>query len=253
MKTPSRGSEHSPSLVPPELGLLEGDLRLCGILELLQVLDTCKLDHRGWAAHEHKGAVVRRREVLGDHLLGDVTRRVGPALARLIDRVPDLELRGMLRGQLIEHLPHQDVRLGLIGVQQRNSRLVSWVLQDGRHHLQHRRDARAPSHHPQLGAHELLAANLELAVAKVLVDAPWARDVNRVAHLERLHVLRHLASVREVRLDATLVHLNDKVDEADVVVRAGRRVLALDLVLVSLGVIAAIPLPCDRRLRIWRK
>ena len=152
--------------------------------------------------------------------------------------------------------------LRLVGIDQVELRRVRRVLEDGGDHLQHRRDAGAARHHPELLARVLLRAALELAVAEVRVRADRPGDVDLVARLEAAEVLRHLAAIGEdidhlARVigiwlfdDAALVHLDHKVDVADLVIRRRRRVLALNLWLTSRRILPAIPLALNLALRV---
>jgi len=46
-----------------------------------------------------------------------------------------LESRWVARCQIVEHVTHEDVVLRLVGVEQRDLRLVGWVLQNRSDHL----------------------------------------------------------------------------------------------------------------------
>merc|ERR1719393_377502 len=84
---------------------------------------------------------------------------------------------------------------------------------------------------PSFFACNLLAPNHELSLAHVLVDAPRPGDGQLIAHFERMHILRHLATVWEAIDDAAFVDLDHEVHKPNVVIRGGRRVLALNLFL----------------------
>mmetsp|Transcript_4240 Transcript_4240/g.11024 ORF Transcript_4240/g.11024 Transcript_4240/m.11024 type:complete len:265 (-) Transcript_4240:410-1204(-) len=197
---------------------LESDHALLGVAELFKVRLAGKLDHRRRAAHEHQRVIAGRRQVLLDHVRRNETRRVLPNLGWAVDGIPNLEAIGVLCSKALEHVAHQDVLLRLVGVDEGHLRRVTRILEDGGHHLQHRCDAGASCHHAKLFARVLLASTLEEPLALVLVGADRSLDVQLVTRLKRVHILRHLAAVRELLFLAALVHFDDKIDIPNLVV-----------------------------------
>mmetsp|Transcript_19898 Transcript_19898/g.47095 ORF Transcript_19898/g.47095 Transcript_19898/m.47095 type:complete len:368 (+) Transcript_19898:38-1141(+) len=221
---------------------LEDDLLRLGVAELGQVGQACELDHRRRATHEYEALLLWAGQPLRDHGVGDETGGELPAGGRSVERVPHLEARGVLGRIPVEHLAHEDIVLGLVGVQHRDLGRVAGVVQDSSGDLQHRGDPSASSDHAKLLACELLGAALEDASAQVLVHAPRSRHSDGLALRHAGHVLRHLAAVHEVLVDAALVGLEHELDLAEVPVARHRRVHPVDLSLVRRHVLPPIPL-----------
>mmetsp|Transcript_26395 Transcript_26395/g.71314 ORF Transcript_26395/g.71314 Transcript_26395/m.71314 type:complete len:378 (-) Transcript_26395:2-1135(-) len=240
----SRAVPHASSTCRVCSTALEGHLGVLGIAELIKIRLARELDHRGRAAHEDKRVGARAGEMCLDHVLGDEALRVLPAGGRAVHSVPEAhEAVGVLGLQGLEHVADENVVLSLVGIEEAHLGLIVGIAHDSGNHLEHGGDAGAAGHHAHVLDLLLLGANFEEAVALVLVHAPRARDSHLVAHLEACHVLRHLASIREAIDLSALVHLDNEVGVANVVVRRGGRVLALNLCGIGLGVLAPIPLP----------
>lgn len=136
----------------------------------------------------------------------------------------------MLFGHLLDLLAQQNVVLALVGEQQMHLRSVLRIAGDRLHQLVHRRDAGATGDqadslelvHNRLAL--LVLSNGELAVSFVLNAAGRSFHLHLVAHIQRLQMLRHLASVRKLRVHIFEVDLDHELEVTLRLVAGGRRV-----------------------------
>mmetsp|Transcript_49622 Transcript_49622/g.105617 ORF Transcript_49622/g.105617 Transcript_49622/m.105617 type:complete len:273 (+) Transcript_49622:245-1063(+) len=180
---------------------------------------------------------------------------MGPVAGGDVKSVGELEAVREASRQVFQKVAAEDVRLGLVGQDERELRLVLRVAHSSLHNLQHRGQTSATSHHAHSLDRNRLAGQLKDAFSKVLVDSQRSHDLQRVSNLKSVQVKTHLASVLPVnflsvrhRELARSVDLDHEVNIARGLVASNRSVLTIDLNLALVGVVAAVPLACAKAL-----
>mmetsp|Transcript_22396 Transcript_22396/g.32805 ORF Transcript_22396/g.32805 Transcript_22396/m.32805 type:complete len:252 (+) Transcript_22396:125-880(+) len=198
---------------------------------LLEVGDARKVDHGRRATHPDERARAGLGHALRKHFIIDETLGVGPVTVRhplrqSVDSVVDFHAVREVLCPAIQILAQQNVVGRLVGVQEEKFGGIIGVLECLLHDLVGRCDASSAADEAQLLNHSLVLVDLDPPVAKVREVSDGALDVNRVAKLERLEVLRHFAAVREARVGIAEVYLNHHFNKPDVVVERRWRVSA---------------------------
>merc|ERR1719197_141693 len=182
--------------------------------------------HRGPAGQDQGvGAGLRHRAL--DHVLGDEADEAAPngAVRYAVHGVSDLHSAG---AEVVQAVLHQDVIRCLIRVEEGDrERLLVHV--GMLHELEAWRHPSSSRKASDLLIAPLLATDAEDAVAFVDDSPRGPAEVERVANLHLVHVLREPAAIRELRMLILVVGLDDQLHLAELHVRRDRRVRAGDV------------------------
>mmetsp|Transcript_836 Transcript_836/g.2438 ORF Transcript_836/g.2438 Transcript_836/m.2438 type:complete len:476 (-) Transcript_836:1226-2653(-) len=209
-----------------------------GEAELVQIGLAGVVDHR-WRATAHDERGIRRLwQMLGDHLLGDETRRVFPVLRRAVERVPEVEAVGVSLGEGLELIAAEDIILGLVREDQRELGRVFLVEESRGDDLEAGRDAGSASHEAD-ARHPLEdgVAILPRATTDILDLAQRAAHLHVLANRNAIaEVLRESAALGKLRR-IRAVRLDDKIAVALDLIGSRRRVCASDELVVDVAAV----------------
>mmetsp|Transcript_42418 Transcript_42418/g.107822 ORF Transcript_42418/g.107822 Transcript_42418/m.107822 type:complete len:224 (-) Transcript_42418:2106-2777(-) len=181
--------------------------------------------HGRRSTHQSDGAFVGREHVGLKHLLGHESHIKGPsnALGHAVHCVPQLESIRTSPCLFVKILAQKDVVRRLVRIEHADLRVVLGILQDGAQHLVARREACTTGDQNDPLALPRLVVPSEGSQTFVNEFTDRALDVDAVADLHGVQVLRHLAPIGKTWVHARSIDLHEQVDVAHgTVIRHGR-------------------------------